>query len=234
MTGRLVRNLCLCLVFVAGALSIMATSAPPPPFHFRKVEIEPAYRCPGSDVAVRWTLSQSASVSVSVGDIELVTTAGAQTTLPAEVLDHNAPVAMLTLRLEAEDAEEPRTHEITTFGGERTVEELAFHIRGGVFQIDRRGVWDDRIRIIGVKVEQVRNLVCEGGAVAPSGWEVTPPSGPSFMLRAETGYTGSPDPAPPTGGGWRLRPRGGNCRLPDSGLEPYLSIRLTAACVGAS
>lgn len=233
MTGRLFRNFCLCLIFIAGALSIMATSPPPPPFHFREVSIEPAYRCPGSDVAVRWALSQPASVSVAVGETELVTTADGRTTLPAEVLEHNAPVATLTLRLEAEDAEWPRTHEITTLDGGRTIEKLAFHAGADEFRTQDQDLWDARARAVGIKVEQVRNLACAGGAGSPPAWEVSPPSGPSFIVRAENGYSAALDPPPSPGGDWRVRPKGGECRLPSSGLEPYLSIRLTAACVGA-
>jgi hypothetical protein len=231
MTGRLVRNFCLCLVFIAGALSIMATSAPPPPFHFRKVEIEPAYRCPGSDVAVRWTLSQVASVSVAVGETELVTTSNGGALLPAEVLEHNAPVATLTLRLEAEDADEPSIHEITTLGSGRTIEKLAFRAGDDEFRTHDRDLWDERARVLGIKIEQVRSLACAGGNGSPPAWEVSPPSGPSFIVRAENGYSAALDPPPPPGGDWRFRPKGGECRLPSSGLEPYLSIHLIAQCV---
>lgn len=233
MTGRLARNICLCLVLTAGVLSIMATSPPPPPFHFREVKIDPAYRCPGSDVAVSWILSQPALVSVAVGETELVTTADWGTTLPAEVLEHNAPVASLTLRLEAEDAEWPRTHQITTLGRGRTVEKLAFHAGDNEFRAQDRDLFDRRARAVGIAVEQVRSLACAGGAGSPPVWEVNPPSGPSFMLRAENGLSATLDPPPPPGGDWRLRPKGGACRLPSSGLEPYLSIRLTATCIGA-
>lgn len=233
MTQLFFRKLALAVVFAAGVLSIMATSPPPPPYHFRKVEIEPVYRCPGSDVAVRWTLSQPAPVTVAVGDIELVTTIDGRTVLPAEMLEHNAPVATLTLRLEAEDAEEPSNYEIMTLGSGRTIEKLAFHAGGNEFRMDDSDLWDKRARVLGIKIEQVRNLECAGGAVSPPAWEVSPPFGPSFVVGAENGYSAVLDSPPAPGGDWRFRPKGGECRLPSSGLEPYLSMRLTAVCIAA-
>ncbi len=233
MRGLRFRKAALALVFIAGIGSIVATSAPPPPYHFRDVNIEPLWRCPGGDVEITWELARFAPVRVMVDGKEFETSTASGATLPADLLDGGAPVAALELHIEAEDADYPREYEITTFGGERMVEELAFHTRGGVFRIDRRGVWDERIRVVGVKVVQVRNLVCEGNSTTPLAWEVTPPSGPSFLLRAEAGYSGSPDLAPPPGG-WKLRHRGGNCRLPKSGLEPYLEVTLTAVCVGVN
>ena len=234
MTGRLVRNICLCLVFIAGVLSIMATSALPTGTHFREVEIWPAYRCPGTDVVVRWVLNQPASVSVAVGKTELVTTAGNWARLPAELLEHNVPVATLTLRIEAEDANWPRTREIMTLGSGRTIKKLAFHTKNNEFTTQSGDWWDERARSLSVTVGQMRSLACAGGKASPPAWEVSPPSGPSFMLRAENGFLAVLDPPPPPGGDWRVRPKGGGCRPPSSGSGAYLMIRFIAKCPGGA
>lgn len=230
MTGLFFRRLALGVVFAAGIASIMATSPPPPPFHFRDVSINPAWRCPGADVEIGWTLSNPAPVAVAVGGAEQVITTASRTTLPAELLEHNAPVAELTLRIDAEDADVPNIYEITTLGVERTVEDLAFHEKNMTFRMNQDGLWDARIRVTGFEVEQVRDLACEGEAVSPPAWEISPPFGAPFVLRAEQGYSGRLDPPLAPGSEWRIRPVGAKCRLPSSGLEPYLSIRLTAVC----
>lgn len=233
MTGTPVRRFLLFLVFIVGIASILATSPPPPPFHFQDLSIAPDWRCPGADVEVGWTLSKAAPVTVIVGGKELVTTSAGGTTLPAELLEHNSPVAELTLRIEAEDADIPGIYEITTLGRERTIEDAAYHKRRMAFRMNQTGVWDERIRITGFEVEQVRNLVCEGAAVSPPAWEVSPPTGDPFVLRAAQDYSSRLDPPPAPGRIWRIRPVGGKCRLPASGLQPYLTIRFTAVCVGA-
>ena len=233
MTGRLVRRLALVAIFIAGIGSILATSPPPPPYHFQDVRIAPAWRCPGADVRIEWELSKPAPVTILLGETEQVTSAAGAATLPAEVLDRDGPVARVTLRIEAEDADFPDSYEVTTLGAERSVEGPAFHERRMAFRMNQGGIWHHRIRITGVAAAQVRDLACEGDAVSPNAWEVTPPSGAPFMLRAEDGYAARPEPPLVPGEIWRLRPTGGDCRLPSSGLEPYLSIRLTAVCVGA-
>lgn len=230
MIGLVFRRLALAVVFAAGIASIMATSPPPPPFHFREVSIEPAWRCPGADVEISWTLSRPAPVRVMVGGVEQVITTANRTTLPAELLEHNAPVAELTLSIDAEDPDVPHTNEINTLDAERMVENLAFHEKNMTFRMNQDGLWDERIRVIGFEVEQVRDLACEGEAVSPPAWEISPPSGAPFLLRAEQGYSGRLDPPLAPGSEWRIRPAGAKCRLPSSGLEPYLSIRLTAVC----
>lgn len=234
MIGTASRRLGLGLVFAAGIGSILATSPPPPPFHFRGVSIAPDWRCPGADVEVGWTLSKAAPVTVMVGGKEQATTSADRTTLPAELLERNAPVAELALRIEAEDADVPRTYEITTLGVERTVEGLAFHEKRMAFRMNQDGVWDERVRITGFEIEQVRDLTCEGDAVSPPAWEVSPPSGAPFVLRAGSGYSSRLDPPLTPGRIWRIRPAGAKCRLPSSGMEPYLSIRFTAVCVGVN
>jgi hypothetical protein len=90
MTGLFFRRLALGVVFAAGIASIMSTSPPPPPFHFRDVSINPAWRCPGADVEIGWTLSRPAPVAIAVGGAEQVITTANRTTLPAELLEHNA------------------------------------------------------------------------------------------------------------------------------------------------
>ncbi len=232
MTDRIFHRLLFSAVIAAGILSIVATSAPPPPFHFQDVSIEPAWRCPGTDVEVNWVLSQPAPVKVSVGGEEQAVTSDSGTTLPAALLDRGAPVATVTLRIDAEDADLPDTYEITTLGAERTVEELAFHGSNMAFRLDQTGMWDKRIRIVGIEVKQVRDLKCMDGATSPPVWQVSPPSGKPFLLRARQKFSTRLKPPLAPGRGWRLIPRGRECRLPKSGLEPYLEVRFTAVCVG--
>ena len=233
MNAHVFRRLGVALVFAGGIGAILATSPPPPPFHFRETNIRPDWRCPGADVEISWNLSKAAPVTVLIGGKEQVTTAAAGATLPAELLDRNAPVAEVALRIEAEDADYPRDYEITTLGRERTIEDAAYHKRRMAFRMNQTGVWDERIRITGFEVEQVRNLVCEGAAVSPPAWEVSPPTGDPFVLRAAQDYSSRLDPPLAPGRIWRIRPVGGKCRLPASGLQPYLTIRFTAVCVGA-
>lgn len=233
MIGLFFRRLALAVLFVAGVASIMATSGPPPGPHFREVEIWPAYRCPGTDVAVRWELNQPAPVSVAVGETELVTTAGNWARLPAELLEHNVPVATLLLRIEAEGANWPGTREIMTLGSGRTIKKWALHTKNNEFTTQSDDWWDERVRTLSVTVGQVRRLACADGKGYPPAWEVSPPSGPSFVLRAENNYSAVLDPPPPPGGEWRFRSKGGDCRPLSSESEVKLLIRFIATCFGA-
>ncbi len=232
MTDRIFHRLLFSAVIAAGILSIVATSPPPAAYNFQEVRIEPAYRCPGADAEISWILSQPAPVRVMVGDKELVTTAASRTTLPAALLERAAPVATVTLQIEAEDADYAHTYEIVTLAAERTIEETAFHEGNMVFGLHYGGVWDERIRITGFEVEQVRHLECMDGATSPPVWQVSPPSGKPFILRARQKFSTRLKPPLAPGRGWRLIPRGRECRLPKSGLEPYLEVRFTAVCVG--
>lgn len=233
MTGGIIRRAMLFFLFAAGIAAILATSPPPPPYHFREVEVNPSYRCPGEDVTISWELSKAAPVTVLAGEAEIARSTEDGVTLPSALLNRQGTVAALSLRIEAEDADWPRTYEITTLDGPQAVEELAFHTRGVEFKMHRQGIWNERARAVEIGIGQVRNLQCAEGAVSPRAWEVVPPVGPAFELSAEQGYSGLLEPPPPAGGAWRFRARGGDCRLPSSGMEPYLTIRLTAVCVGA-
>lgn len=233
MTNRIFQRLLLGVVITVGVLSIVATSPPPSAYHFQDVSIEPAWRCPGADVEISWVLSQPAPVKVSVGGVEQVVTSDSGTTLPAELLDRGAPVSTVTLQIDSEDADTPDTYEITTLAKKRIVEDLAFHDSNMTFRLDQTGAWDDRVRIVGIKVEQVRKLACNGGAGSPPVWQVRPPSGKPFILRAHQKFSARLKTPLAPGGNWRLIPQGRNCRLPKSGLEPYLTVRFTAVCVGA-
>ncbi len=232
MTKRIFQTLVLGVVIAAGVLSILATSPPPSAYHFQDVSIEPAWRCPGADVEISWVLSQPAPVKVSVGGVEQVVTSDGGITLPAELLERGAPVSTVTLQIEAEDAGTPDTYEITTLAKKRIVEDLAFHDSNMTFRLDQTGAWDDRVRIVGIKVEQVRKLACNNGTASPPVWQVSPPSGKPFILRAHQKFSARLKTPLAPGGNWRLIPRGRNCRLPKSGLEPYLTVRFTAVCVG--
>jgi hypothetical protein len=232
MTGHLIRNLVLIFVFAAGIGSILATSPPPPPYHFRDYGVAPAWRCLGADVAVNWKLSKPAPVRVAVGGAEQVVAEAEGTIMPATLLDREAPVAELELTILADDADFPQTISITTLATERELERLAFHERRMAFRMELHGAWDERIRITDFQIEQVRDLACEGDAVSPPAWEVTPPAGAPFLLDADRGYTGRLDPPLGPGRIWLVRPKGGACRLPSSRMEPYLSVRLTAVCAG--
>lgn len=233
MTGRILRKLALAAVFAAGIASILATSPPPPPYHFREVEVRSAYRCPSEDVTISWELSKPAPVTVLAGEVEIARSTEGGVTLPSALLNRQGTVIALSLRIDAEDADWPRIYEITTLDGPQTVEEPAFHSGGVEFKMHWQGIWNERARAVEIGIGQVRNLQCAGGAISPQAWEVVPPTGPVFELSAEQGFSGLLEPPPPVGGDWRFRARGGDCRLPSSGLEPYLSIRLTAVCVGA-
>jgi hypothetical protein len=231
MTARFFRRLALAAVFVAGIASIMATSPPPRPNHFREVEVRPSYRCPGEDVIISWELSKPAPVTVLAGEAEIARSSEDGVTLPSALLNRQGTAAALSLRIDAEDADWPRSYKITTLDGPQTVEELAFHIRGVEFKMHRQGIWNERARAVAIGIGQVRSLRCADGAVSPRAWEVVPPVGPTFELSAKQGFSGLLEPPPPAGGEWRFRARGGDCRMPSSGMEPYLTIRLTAVCV---
>lgn len=235
MTRPIIRSATLVMLFAAGVLSIIATAPPPEPYHFREVEIRPAYRCPGTDVSVHWKLSLPASVAVMLDGHTLAMTAADHAVVPAALLDGSAPDASLDLRIEAADdeAEPPATYDISTLRTDRQIDTLALRKNGMKFRTFHQDIWDDRVRIVAVSVKQVNYLLCARGAQSPPAWEVTPPSGESFLVHATDGYSASPVPVLRAGGIWWLRAKGGECRLSAIGQPPYLLLRLTASCSGA-
>lgn len=232
MTHPYLRGAALALLFAVGILPIMATSPPPPPYHFRNVEIRPTYRCTGADVAVSWKLSLPAAVTVVLDGRTLGTTDDNWFALPAAQLDRTGPAAELELRIagEEEEVERPATYDINTLRDEEVVELLAFRRDGMKFATFQQDIWDDRARVTGVSIKQVNYLLCARGAESPPAWEVTPPSGESFLVHAADNYSASSVPVRQAGGIWRLRAKGGECRWPAIGQPPYLSLRLTASC----
>lgn len=254
MSSSLIRKLCLCLVFIAGVLSIMATSPALPDIYFSEVNVRPSWRCPGKDVTFDWILNEPAPVSVTVDGREYLMDAETNNlTVAARSFDRtNSPVDAI-LQVDTFEFDYWPRYEITTLTDRQTIERPAFHrrydksvmhsndpkaesaraFRINGYRVYSRDSWDERIRILGIRVEQKRKFMCANSDGSPLAWEVSPPSGPSFMLRAEDDYSVSLDPKLSPNGTWLFHPKGGECQLPILGFEPKLSIHFTVQCVGA-
>lgn len=230
MAGYVVRKLSLTTVLVAGVASIVATSPPPPPYYFREATVAPAYRCPGSDVSLRWSLNQPAPVTVTVNGQNFRQDAETNgMTVKADILDGIESPAEATLRIDRPEADYAESYQIETLARLTAVTVFAHYVGGDESEmlLDLTA-WDERIRIVGVEIEGARNLVCEAETY-PTPWRIEAPTGERLLRYPGTGESGRIDRGPPAGGVWHLRPHRAQCTAPTY-RTPELRVRLAAEC----
>lgn len=226
------RPLALGVVFTVGIGSIMATSPPEPAVYFEETNIRPAWRCPGADVKIDWSLNEPAPVLVTVDGREYRLNGETKNlTVTADIFDRTDSPVEAVLQIDTARADYPNRYEIRTLRHESRVDAAAYHTEDAGFTMNQgSGLWDRRIETVGFEIMTVRHFVCAGEAKLPHSWEVTAPSGQTFELRAGEGFERRLDPGIPAGGIWKLRPGGTDCRPVPSGLQPVINIRLTAVC----
>lgn len=226
------RTLALGVVFALGIASIMATSPPEPDVYFEETSIRPAWRCPGADVTFDWSLNEPAPVSVTVDGREYRVDAETKAlTVAADIFDQTDSPIKAELQIDIDYADYPDRYEIRTLRHESWVDAWAYHTEDAGFTMNQgTGLWDRRIETVGFQIMNVRHFVCADEAKQPQSWEVMAPSGQMFELRAGEDFERRLDPGISAGGIWKLRPRGADCGPARSGLQPDISIRLTAVC----
>lgn len=230
MTEYVVRKLSLTAVFAIGIASILATSPPPPPYYFREVTVAPAYRCPGTDVSLRWSLNEQAPVAVTVDGREFRQDAETNGMIvKAGILDGIEAPAEAILRIDLPDADYAESYRIETLARPTAVTVFAHYVGGGdpEMLLDLTA-WDERIRIVGVEVEGARNLVCEGETY-PTPWRIVASTGERLLRYPGSGESGRVDRRLPAGGVWHLRPHRARCTAPTY-RTPELRLRLAAEC----
>ncbi len=245
MTRWPLRRLALWLVFAAGIASILATSRPG--HYFRDVAVEPAVRCPNTDLRVAWTLNQPAPVALSVGATEFPPVLASSFVIPAGAIDDDAPAPAVVLAIDAKYAEYPRTIPIRTIRGSDTIEVAGvsdYRARHD-FVVD---VWPGAPAVIdGVNVYWPWETRCDKDEVEREiSWKVTRDGKTLAILRPETGYESALPAVSAAPGPWTFsyteEPTGRQCKpgywdencpaCLSFALRPPIRVWLKIRCTG--
>lgn len=231
MIGQYLQMLALGVVFALGIASIMATSPPVPDHYFQRVSVQPEYRCPGTDVLLRWGLNEPAPVAIMVDGREYPQDAETgRMTVTADILDRAGASVEVALQIDAVNTDYPQRYRIETLVGPRALNTAATLPEGGNFEmLLLPASWDDRIRIVGIEIGDTQNLVCKG-ETNPMSWRIAAPSGDRLLRSTGASDFERIEPGLPPGGVWRLFPQGEECRPAPSGMRSEIKVRLTAEC----
>ncbi len=232
MIRQYLRRLALGVVFALGIASIMATEPGLPAYYFEEVSVEPAYRCPGTDVSLRWSLNQPAPVVIAVGDRRFQLGPEARgLTLEAGMLDRMGPSVEATFLIDTGDYYDGDSYIIETLTAPTVVAATGFPSGVGTFEMMQQSAsWDADIRVVGFEIDGLRNMICEGES-SPTEWLITRFSLDRLVRRTGAVDSGRIEPGLSPTGVWRLRPRGTECRPAPSGLAARIEISFTAMCV---